>query len=94
MEEQPVKPPAKEWDIRCPHCGAELQEVARRCWNCGADIPAQGFDDSEYRASTVEPEAVEGISISLVVALAFMIPLILLAWAAYAVLSPVLQLLF
>ncbi|RIK82675.1 MAG: hypothetical protein DCC67_06910 [Planctomycetota bacterium] len=94
MENESVIDQPTRWDRRCPQCSVEIQEVARRCWNCGADIPAKDFDESEYRASSVEPEAVEGISISLLVALAFVIPLFLLGWAAYAVLSRAMQFLF
>jgi hypothetical protein len=39
------------WDQACPHCGAEVQDAARRCWQCGQDFPAEGVDESEYRPS-------------------------------------------
>ncbi len=91
MDAEPVIEQPPTWDGRCPKCGAEVQEVARRCWNCGADIPARGFDESEYRPSALDGDSVEGLSVSFIVVLAFAIPLLVIGWLAYSLLSSVLQ---
>lgn len=83
-----------EWNLACPQCGAEVQAVARRCWKCGADIPAGDFDESEYRPGAMEPEAVEGLSVSLIVVLAFAIPLAVLGFIVYALMRNVLGIWF
>jgi len=50
-----IAEPTTAWKRACPHCGAELQEAARRCWQCRADFPAEGVDESDF--SPTDPES-------------------------------------
>jgi hypothetical protein len=57
------------WNRRCPHCGADVQASARRCWQCRKDFPAEGADELDYRPTDPEGSLAGTASVLLAVGL-------------------------
>ena len=38
MRDENERDSATEWSQTCPHCGAAIQRIARRCLQCGGDV--------------------------------------------------------
>jgi hypothetical protein len=38
MGDESERGSATDWSQTCPHCGAAIQRIARRCVQCGGDV--------------------------------------------------------
>jgi hypothetical protein len=68
------------WDRDCPHCGAKVQPVARACWQCGAQINDPDSEHLDYRAPAIDADEVSGMSISVLLAIAFFLGVAFALW--------------
>jgi predicted amidophosphoribosyltransferase len=66
------------WNRTCPHCGAQIQQVARGCWQCGAELDEPDAQNLDYRPTN--PEEVTALSVSILTALAIALPLLFFVW--------------
>ena len=75
------------WTKLCPHCQAKVQAVARGCWNCGALISDADTEKPDYRPPLVDPDAASGVSIAILIAIIFFVPVVLVLWALVSMLN-------
>ncbi len=76
-----------QWTGICPACHAKVQPAARGCWRCGALISDADTEKPDYRPPLVDPDALSGVSISILIALIFFIPVVLALWAFVSLLN-------
>ena len=74
----PETAPKTAWNRTCPHCGAHIQPVARGCWQCGAQLDEPDSAQLDYRPTN--PEEVTALSVSILTALAIVLPLLFFVW--------------
>lgn len=79
--------PQTEWTRICPACQAKVQPVARGCWRCGALISEPDTEHPDYRPPLVDPEALNGVSMSILIGLLFLLPVVLVVWAVATMLK-------
>jgi hypothetical protein len=79
--------PQTGWTRICPACQAKVQPVARGCWRCGALISEPDTEHPDYRPPLVDPEAVNGVSISILIGMLFLLPVVLVVWAVATMLN-------
>ena len=66
------------WHRPCPRCGALIQPVARGCWQCGAQLDDPDSQHLDYRPTN--PDEVTALSVSILTALAIVLPILFLVW--------------
>ena len=69
-----------DWNRACPHCGAKVQAVARACWQCGAQLTDLDSEHPDYRPPAIDPDEVSGMSISVLLAIGFLVPVAFVLW--------------
>jgi hypothetical protein len=82
VTEQPadIRDADTDWNRPCPHCGAKVQSVARACWQCGAQINDPNSEHLDYKAPAVDADEVSGMSISVLLAIAFFLAVAFVLW--------------
>ena len=69
-----------DWSRDCPHCGAKIQPVARACWQCRAQITDPDSEHPDYRPPAIDPDELSGMSISVLLAIGFFLPVAFVLW--------------
>jgi hypothetical protein len=66
------------WNRSCPHCGATIQPAARACWQCRAELSEPDAEQLDYRP--INAEETQAVSVSILAALAVLLPISFLLW--------------
>jgi hypothetical protein len=70
--------PDTAWSNTCPQCQAQIQPVARACWQCGAVLAEPDSEHPDYRP--IDPEAARSVSILVLAAIGVAAPVLFYWW--------------